>query len=108
MPTPRIERETTITYNEEEDEAMVWSASRIFQRKMERLGIKHYKAGKRDGAGVDESRYYKVPKGWVKIRLPHKKPELTDEQRKERARLTRERFTKQAPAALPVSPSGEK
>lgn len=51
MPTPRIEMETTIVFNQEEDVAMVWSASPIFQRKMERIGIEHYKAGKRDGRG---------------------------------------------------------
>lgn len=96
MPTPRIERETTMTYNEEEEDALIWSASPTFQRKMEKMGIPHYKSGMRDGLPVEESRYYRVPKSWVKVRLPRKMPELTEEQRKERADQTRARFTKRA------------
>lgn len=80
MSTPRIERETTITWNEEEDEAMVWSASPLFQRRMDRLGIGYYKSSEREG--TEESRYYKIPKGFVGIIRTRKKRELTEEQRK--------------------------
>ncbi len=94
MPTPRIERETTITYNEEGDDALLWSASPLFHRKMTRLGIAHFKAGKRDGLPVDELRFYRLPKTMVKILLPRKVKELTVEQRAALAEQARVRFSR--------------
>jgi hypothetical protein len=108
MSTIRQERETTIAFNEEDADALVWSASPIFQRKMERLGIAYYKSSEGEGAGVDESRYYRVPKKLVSVRQPRKLPELTEEQRHARAILTRARFTKRATPEIPDSSSGEK
>lgn len=89
MPRPRIERETTVCYNEEEDNALIWSASPVFQRKMERLGVEHCKSASRPEAGVEESRCYRVPKGWVKIRPARV---LTDEQRTKLQLLAAQRF----------------
>lgn len=108
MSTPRIERETTIVFNEEEGHALVWSASPVFQRRIEKLGVPAYKTESRGEAGVAESRYYKIPKPWVKIRLPHKTPDLTDEQRKARAEATRARFSKRASSEDAVFSPGEK
>lgn len=91
MATPRIEQETTITWNEGEGDALVWSASPVFQRRMAKLGIQPYQVGQRDG---EESRAYRIPKKLVRINLPRKAPELTDEERKVRADALRERFAK--------------
>lgn len=94
MRTPLIERETVISWNEEEPDAHVWSASPLFQRKMERMGLEPYKTDLRGEAGIIESRYYRVPKRLVGVRLMRKMPNLTEEQRLERARIARERFNK--------------
>lgn len=66
----RIEKETTITFNEEESHAVIWSASDITERKMDALGIK----GDVFGGGMR----WIIPKGWVKFRKPR---ELNDEQK---------------------------
>lgn len=84
MATLRIERETTIAYNEEEDFAFVWSSSPVFQRKMERLGIEPQKTSKRMDV---EPAYYRVPKSWVKIRKPALFTEETRQRRSERAKV---------------------
>jgi hypothetical protein len=107
MSTPRIERETIITFNEEEDEAMIWSASPTFQRKIERRGFTHYRASTRDGDGGVESRYYRVPKRFVSVRPLRRMPELTEEQRQVRSDAARERFRKRAPSEISNSSPGD-
>ena len=75
------ERETVITFNDEQGEALVWSASPAFHRKMVRLGVEPYKT-------ADDGHWYKVPKTWIKVRPPTHR-QLSDEQRaalSERAR----------------------
>lgn len=85
----RIERETTIVFNDEENNAKVWSCSAIFQRRMAKLGIAPERTAPREGA--DLSCWYTVPKKWVKIRLPVKR--IFDEEQKKRiADATRMRF----------------
>lgn len=79
MPTPRIERETTITFNEEEEHALVWSASPGFQARMKRHGVEPYQVGKRTDV---DSHWYRVPKTWVKVSPPRHR-ELTEAQREE-------------------------
>ena len=96
-PTLRIERETALSFNEEEETALIWSASPLFQRKMERLRIEPYETNKRDGQPVEETRSYRLPKAWIRVRLPLK---LTEEQRKARSDQARERFSK--PKAIPA------
>lgn len=90
MPTPRIERETTVSYNEEESVALVWSASPVFQRKMAKRGVEPYQRDDReDVAGL----WYRVPKRWVKV-SPPRNMQLSDEQRAkmgERLKTRRER-----------------
>jgi hypothetical protein len=58
-----IERETTIIYNEAEDHALLWSASPIFRRRMQKLGIEPYKTAQgADGTDTEGSAYFRVPK----------------------------------------------
>lgn len=66
--TIAIERETTVTYNAEEDVACVWSADPVFQRRMEKLGVEPCRVDRRGEHG--ESRSYRVPKKWVKVKPP--------------------------------------
>lgn len=91
MTTLRYERETTLVYNEEEDLAMVWSASPTFHRHMERIGVEPYKVDNRkDG---ERGCWYKVPKTWIIVRPPIRRT-LTQEQRIATAeRLRRSRFS---------------
>ena len=99
MPTPRIERETILTFNEEEDDAMVWSASPMFQRHMARFKIEPCQTGQRGEAGILESWSYRIPKGWVKVRLPKM---LSPEQRERLQLLAAERFRKKDGLSLTV------
>lgn len=94
MKIPREERETTISFNEEADLALVWSASPKFQRRMARLGIEPYSKKPMLEEGGKVSCYYNVPKSYVRIQQPRKKLNLTDEQRKARGEAMRVRFTK--------------
>jgi hypothetical protein len=78
MSDLQYERETTIVFNEEENEAMVWSASPSFQRRMRKLGVEPYKTAQRERG--EQSCWYKVPKTWVKL-SPPRHMVLSDEQR---------------------------
>lgn len=72
MSTLSIERETSLVYNEEE--ALLWSASSIFWRKMEKLDVVPINQ-------TEHSRSYRVPKRWVVVR----KPKIMSEEHKEKA-----------------------
>ncbi len=61
MSRTRLERETTITFNEAEGDAIVWSASPVFQRRMEKRG---HRFTRQQSGG----RWYKVKKTLVSIR----------------------------------------
>ena len=69
------ERETTITFNDEESDALIWSASTTFQRRMAKLNIEPFRV-------TEDSSYYKVPKKYVKVSRPRKMQQLSNEQRK--------------------------
>src|SRR5262249_27104149 len=89
-PMPRIksEQETTITFNEEEADMLVWTASPRFRRWMVQVGIEPYKID-RGHLGADESEdscWYHIPKEWLRIR-PRRS--LSDA---ERARLREKGF----------------
>ena len=60
---PRLERETTITFNEVEDTALVWTASEPMYRKLKKLGF--YPVEDRDRSAT-----FQVPKKSVSIRKP--------------------------------------
>lgn len=74
----RIEKETTITFNEEESHAIVWSASDMTERKMSALGLE----GEKYGGGMRWS----IPKGWVKFRKPMELSESQKQSLKERGK----------------------
>ena len=88
----RLENETAITFNEEEPHAVVWSASPLFQRHMQRTGVEPYKI---DARVDSQSCWYRVPKEWVRVRPP-RKVQLTDEQRAEMGERLRQNIRRQS------------
>ena len=67
----KIEQETSIVFNAEENTAIVWSANPVMQRQFVKLGI--------SGTPVGPGLQYEVPKRWVKIGRPR---QVSDERRK--------------------------
>ncbi len=72
---PRIERETSIVWNEEEDKALIWTASEITYRKLKKLG--YFPTEDRDRSAT-----FVVPKR--DIRMPKPKDEARSRRSKER------------------------
>jgi hypothetical protein len=66
MSRTKIERETTITYNEYDDNAMVWSASPSVIKRLQKMGFQG------DARGAKEGRWFEVPKALVLIRKKNK------------------------------------
>lgn len=64
MKQTKSELETVIRWDEETEQAVIWSASSRFHRYMARRGITAYREDKRGG------RFYRVPKSWVTVRPP--------------------------------------
>lgn len=64
-----IEQETVVIWNEQEDEATVYTASVATKKRLARLGIKPLRE-QGDGAG------YKVPKSALQLRLGNKTVDL--------------------------------
>ena len=91
MTDINLERETTIVFNEAEDHASLWSASPLFQRKMERLGIAPTRIAERERGQI--SCWYEVPRSWIKVKLPIRR-QLTEEQRNKMADTARRTFSK--------------
>lgn len=85
----RIERETVITFNENEDLAVVTTADRTVIRKIKKL--------MEENDSISASQVSKevwqfgMPKKFLKFRLPRK---MTDEQRKAASERAKERFGK--------------
>lgn len=71
MVLGRYEQETIVTYNEAEDEANVYTASSVMKRKLEKIGTV-----KACGSGWEIT----VPKGWVTIKPPRAKRQLSPEE----------------------------
>lgn len=74
MKRTRYEQETSITFNNEQAEAILWTCQPVMLRKFAKLGIKWMRD---DGEG----KAFKIPKNWVKISV-RKPKNLSDEQRK--------------------------
>jgi len=76
------ERETVISMNNEEDVAYVTSSQGPIWTRMRKLGIQPDREEKMDGVVV--TKFYTVPKKWIKITPPSKREpsRLTEEQRK--------------------------
>lgn len=75
MRRNRYEQETSITFNNEEAEAILWTCQPAMLRKFEKAGIN---AMRIDGEG----RAFKIPKKWIVISLNKKPKNLSEEQRK--------------------------
>ena len=60
---PKIERETVIIFNEEEDYARMWTASATMYRRALRLGYEPIE-------DLERSASFKIPKKFVSIRKP--------------------------------------
>lgn len=63
------ERETVITYNDEEKFAVVYTCNRALRRKMDGLAESRPEECKRTASGA-YSATYEVPKKWVKVSPP--------------------------------------
>ena len=74
----RAERETIINFNEEDDEASVWTASETVYRRLIKLGYVPHQDNER-------SAVFKMPKS--DIRLPRPKRQVTEAQREAGKRL---------------------
>ena len=60
---PRIERETTITFNEEEETARIWTASQPVYRRLRKIGYCPSEDNERSAG-------FEVPKKCVSVRKP--------------------------------------
>jgi hypothetical protein len=88
MARIRSEQATTITFNEADADALVWSASPRFHRHMEKLGIEPYRIDRgRPGAEeTEQSHWYRIPKERICIKLRR------EVSKAERARLRAQGF----------------
>lgn len=71
MNIPNVERETVITYNEQEKTAVVYTCNPVLKRKLDGLTTARPDECKLlrqfpDGIGME----YEVPKKWVKVSPP--------------------------------------
>jgi hypothetical protein len=78
----RQERETIINFNEAEDTAYVWTASRKVYRALRKVGYSHI-------ADDERSARFKISK--ADIRLPRPKKKLTPEQKRARIKALNSR-----------------
>lgn len=81
----KIERETIINFNDEEDEASIYSCQPRIWHRCEKLGLKA-KNIRRDSQGNIISKEYYCPKKWIKINKPK---QLSDEAREKLAERCR-------------------
>ena len=86
----QYERETTIVYNEAEDEAQIWSASPSFQRRMEKMGVTPTRTAERERGNV--SAWYTVPRKWVVVRKP-RTVHLSEERKEQMRQVAKRRFS---------------
>lgn len=92
----KIERETIVSYNQQDREASCYTWDPVLMRRLDKLledGSGEVVV-RREGDGWKE---YEVPKKWVKVRPPARR-NLTEEQRQEMAdRLRAAREGRQGP-----------
>jgi hypothetical protein len=74
----RIERETIINFNEDDEEASIWTASETVYRRLIKIGYVPHEDNERSAA-------FKMPKR--DIRLPRPKRQVTEAQREAGKRL---------------------
>jgi len=80
----KIERETIITFNEEEDFAVVSTRMKRVMKELNKLNITPEKA-------FDDYEEYEIPIEWVKIRPNRKTTELQREKASERMKKINEK-----------------
>lgn len=73
MKRTKYETETSITMNDEDSEAILWTCQKPMLRRMAKLGAQIYR---NDGEGKS----FKIPKTWIKVRPPTVM-KLTEDQR---------------------------
>jgi len=79
----RYERETTITFNEGEDECAVYSCMKRWQNHLEnKLGVKPERI-------EGEGRFYQIPKRWIP--LPRKPRQLSEDEKVRRTNIIKKR-----------------
>lgn len=89
MGLTKIEKETIITYNEEEKDAVVFTYSQKLKNKLQSIlgsGNQDIKLVRTDNYDGVESVEYTVPKKWVKVSKPRK---VSDENRKKHSEIMR-------------------
>ena len=74
----KSEMETTIVFDAENDNAVIWTAYPPMQTKLAKLGL----VGKPVGPGLQ----YEIDKKWVRIRRPRQITEKLREEMRQRAR----------------------
>jgi hypothetical protein len=72
----RREKETSITFNEADTHAIIWSASSMTERKLASMGLK----GEPYGGGMR----WEIPKSWIRLRKPMV---LSEEQKTRRGNI---------------------
>jgi len=83
-----IERETVITFNDDESKATVYSCQRPIWTKMEKLGVEPTKTFRQGGLPI--AYQYEVPKRWIKI----SKTRVVSEEHREKARINMTKLRK--------------
>ena len=78
MELTKIERETIINFNEEEDIAHIYTCNKRLQNKLDELCSKRNDISRE--VLHDYGVVYKLPKAWVKVSPPR---QLTEEQRQD-------------------------
>lgn len=85
MKLSRYERETIISFNEEERLASVYTHSRALRNRLDKLAQERptecrQLGTSRGGCAAD----YSIPKGWIRIHPPRAATPLTEEQKQKR------------------------
>ena len=91
MATTRIERETTVIYNDEEKDALIWTNSPNVMRRLDKLVSacpESYRCVRVEGNGF--AKRYAVPKKLIRFA----RPVVRTEARREAAKANAERLAK--------------
>lgn len=80
-----MERETVITFNDEEDIALVYSCQRPIWTKMKRLGAEPSRTFYKNGVPIGYQ--FQVPKKWIKISKTKVMSEENKKAARERAKI---------------------
>ena len=95
MRLSKVERETTINFNEGEDTAYIYTCNQRWMRQLEKYGFKatHEHADK----GHVYAKEFEVPKELIRVPRPPTRKELA-QRRAQAERLRKYRFSRKIPA----------